>query len=130
MEDRPTCGKGLAENSVLPAALGDLMSAMAEVLATHRKALDLADPDAKREDDAYALLAEDQHRIAAALWENARKMSGYRDLPMGRHDEAVMSGKPALEAFKEYVGHEGELAALLRRRVEHDRAMLEAMGAA
>ena len=130
MEDPPTCGKGLAENSVLPAALGDLMAAMAEVLAAHRRALDLADPDAKREDEAYALLAEEQHRIAAALWENARRMCAYRDLPMGRHDEAVMSGKLSLEVFKEYVGHEGELAALLRRRVEQGRAMLEAMGPA
>ncbi|MEO6461676.1 MAG: hypothetical protein ABIP29_01225 [Candidatus Eisenbacteria bacterium] len=130
MEDRPTCGRGLAEHSVVPAALGDLVAAMADVLAAHRKALDLSDPDAKREDEAYALLAQEQHAIAAALWETARRMSSDRDLPMGRHDEAVMSGGPAVEAFKEYVGHEGDLAALLRKRVEQDRAMLEAMGAA
>jgi hypothetical protein len=32
MEHQPTCGKGLAESSVLPAKLGELTASMAESL--------------------------------------------------------------------------------------------------
>ena len=32
MHDQPTCGQGIAANSVLPAAGGDLLAAMAGVL--------------------------------------------------------------------------------------------------
>ncbi len=32
MDERPTCGEGLAQNSVLPGKLGELAAAMAENL--------------------------------------------------------------------------------------------------
>ena len=36
--DQPTCGKGLAENSILPAKLSELIAAMVENLEAHMKA--------------------------------------------------------------------------------------------
>ena len=41
-----TCGKGLAENAALPAALGTVTAAMSQVLELHMRALDLGDADA------------------------------------------------------------------------------------
>lgn len=51
--EQPTCGKGLAENSVLPAKLGELISAIAENLEAHMQALDRTDQNSRREYDAY-----------------------------------------------------------------------------
>jgi hypothetical protein len=53
--DQPTCGKGLAENSVFPATLSHLIAAMAENLAMHMKALDLTDPNSQTEHGAYEI---------------------------------------------------------------------------
>jgi hypothetical protein len=47
--DRPTCGEGLAANAVLPAKLADLMTARAEVLKRHTRALDPIDATAQKE---------------------------------------------------------------------------------
>jgi hypothetical protein len=49
MEEEPTCGKGLAEQSVLPAKLGQLMASLADNLEVHLKALDLTDENARQE---------------------------------------------------------------------------------
>jgi hypothetical protein len=43
----PTCGKGLAENSALPALMGKLLAAMVENLEAHMKALDLTDQNSR-----------------------------------------------------------------------------------
>jgi hypothetical protein len=48
-EDQPTCGKGLAESSILPAKLGNLIAAMAGNLVVHMKALDLTDSNSQAE---------------------------------------------------------------------------------
>jgi hypothetical protein len=128
METPPTCGQGLAENSVLPAKLGELTDSMAEILEIHVGALDLRDNDSRREHEAYRELAQEHRKTAAALRETARRMAGYRDLPMGAHDMGVMSSPRAVAAFENFVKLEEELAALLRRRLESDRAMLAEMG--
>jgi hypothetical protein len=130
MEDQQTCGKGLAENSVLPAKLGDLTESMAVILEIHMGALDLEDNDSRREHEAYRELVLDHRRIAAALRETARRMAGYRDLPMGRHDTSVMSSPRAVKAFEKFVKLEEDLMALLQTRGEQDRRMLEEMGRA
>ena len=130
MEDQQTCGKGLAENSVLPAKLGDLTESMAVILEIHMGALDLEDNDSRREHEAYRELVRDHRRIAAALRETARRMAGYRDLPMGRHDTSVMSSPRAVKAFEKFVKLEEDLMALLQKRVEQDRRMLEEMSRA
>jgi hypothetical protein len=117
METPQTCGQGLAENSVLPAKLGELINSMAEILEIHMGALDLQDNASRLEHEAYRELSREQRKTAAALKETARRMAGYRDLPMGAHDMSVMSSPRAVAAFENFVKLEEELAALLGDRV-------------
>jgi len=112
-----TCGQGLAENSVLPAKLGELINSMAEILEIHMGALDLQDNASRLEHEAYRELAREQRKTAAALKETARRMAGYRDLPMGAHDWSVMSSPRAVAALENFVKLEEELVALLQQRV-------------
>lgn len=130
MEDQPTCGKGLAEHSVLPAKLGELIACVAEILETHMKALDVADDNSRKEHDVYLELAREHRKIATELMATARRMAGFRDLPMGRHDEKAMAGPEALEIFERFVEREHELVGLLQKRLEQDRRMLIEMGRA
>lgn len=60
--DQQTCEKGLAENSVLPAKVGELMSAMAGNLEAHGKGLDLTDPSSQAEEDVDHQLLETMRR--------------------------------------------------------------------
>ena len=126
-EDQPTCGKGLAENSVLPAALSHLIAAMAENLATHMKALDLTDVNSQTEHAAYENLVQKLRQAAVELQWTANEMSGYRDLPMGRHDQAAMVQPEVRHAFEKFVAHKHELLALLQQTAERDRQLLEMM---
>jgi len=112
-----TCGQGLAENSVLPAKLGELINSMAEILEIHMGALDLQDNASRLEHEAYRELAREQRKTAGALKETARRMAGYRDLPMGAHDWSVMSSPRAVAALENFVKLEEELVALLQQRV-------------
>jgi hypothetical protein len=128
MDDRPTCGKGLAEHSALPAKLAELEDALAENLERHQTTLDLRDANAGREHDAYVKLAREHRTIAAQLRETARHMAGYRDLPMARHDERALADPKLLDAFETFVRVEDELLAQLRAAVERDRQMLAAVG--
>lgn len=130
MDDQSTCGKGLAEHAALPAKLGALTAAMAVVLETHMKALDLKDDNARREHDVYRRLAKEQHSIAAQLQATAMKMAGCRNLPMGKHDEKAMTGREAVSAFRTFVALEQELLAMMEKRLVEDREMLALMGAA
>jgi hypothetical protein len=41
MDQQQTCGRGLAENSLVPGKLGELAVAMVENLEAHRRALDM-----------------------------------------------------------------------------------------
>jgi hypothetical protein len=117
----------LAVNSALPAKLGELTNSMAEILEIHMGALDLQDNASRLEHEAYRELALEQRKTAAALRETARRMAGYRDLPMGAHDTKVMSSSRAVAAFENFVKLEEELVALLQQRLESDRAMLAEM---
>jgi len=128
MDDQPTCGKGLAEHSVLPAKLGELIDALAENLEVHMEALDLRDERSRQERDAYAELAQEHRQIAGRLRAVAGRMAGYRDLPMGRHDGEAMARPEVRAAFGRFVALERELLALLRERVEKDGKMLAGMG--
>ena len=69
----------------------------------------------------------EQRRNAAKLGETARRMAGYRDLPMGRHDMSVMSSRKAVEAFEKFVKLEEELLSMLEKRLVADREMLAEM---
>lgn len=125
MEEHPTtCGQGLAANARLPEAMGDLLGAMADVLADHRQALDLKDPDVRPERDAYARLVEDLRALATHTGSVARQMTAYRDLPMGAHDEARMSAPEAMAVFERFVTAERHLLQWLSSNVAAHEQML------
>ena len=124
----PTCGRGLADHSALTAKLGALVASTANNLELHMTALDLSDEKSQREFTAYRHLAQQHRAIAAQLDSTAAQMAGYRELPMGRHDMEVMGEPKMREAFSKFVIEESELCALLTKRLEEDRAMLESMG--
>jgi hypothetical protein len=69
-------------------------------------------------------LAKGHRQLASQLQATAQQMAGYRDLPMGRHDEKAMSDPKVLEAFERFVLLEQELLALLQKSVERDQKML------
>jgi hypothetical protein len=125
--DQPTCGKGLAENSVFPATLSHLIAAMAENLAMHMKALDLTDPNSQTEHGAYENLVQKLRQTAVELQWTANEMSGYRDLPMGRHDAVAMTQPEVRYAFEKFVAHKQELLTLLQQTAERDQQLLEMM---
>lgn len=127
--EQRTCGQGLAENSVLPAKVGHLLSAMAENLAVHKKALDLTDPNSHAEYDAYEGLVRELQQIASHLDQVADHMAGYRDLPMGVHDEQAMAHPIVHATFKTFVNYKRELLRLLERTREQDDKLLEIMQA-
>src|SRR5919106_3608256 len=102
---QPTCGKGLAENSVLPAKMGELIAAMVENLDAHREALDLTDQNSRKEYEAYERRVNAYRQIAIQLRSTAAEMAGYRDFPMGRHDEKAMTHPRVREAFEKFVRH-------------------------
>lgn len=125
MSEEQTCGKGLAENSMLPAKLGELISAMAGNLDAHRHALDLSDQSSRAEDQAYETLLKDLRQTAAQLSVTASEMAGYRDLAMGRHDEKALTHPRVREAFEQFVQHKRELLELLQQTEERDNQLLE-----
>lgn len=124
MDDQPTCGKGLAQNSSLPAALAELMDAMAGNLELHTKALDLTDDNARLELEAYMKLSKQLGQVATELAAAASDMTGYRNLPMARHDRAAMRDPGLLQAFERFVRREEALHELLRTRIDQHHAML------
>jgi hypothetical protein len=127
MEEQPTCGKGLAENSVLPARLGAVIAVMADVLEAHVTALDVNDETVRPEYDAYTKLVDEQRDAAARLRAIAERMAGYRGLPIGPHDEAALAGREPLEAFQSFVGMKEELRDLLAEQINRDQQMLRQM---
>jgi hypothetical protein len=128
MDDHPTCGKGLAENAVLPTKLGELTASVADILEAHMPALDLTDERSRREYEVYRLLAEGHRQTSLRLEAIGKQMAGYRELPMGRHDEKAMAAPAVVESFQRFVELEQELLTLLQRRIEQDRQMLVSMG--
>jgi hypothetical protein len=122
-----TCGKGLAENSLLPGKLGELAVAMAENLEAHMRALDMDDPFSRQEYETYVQLANEERETAALLLATANEMAGARDLPMGPHNMTVMSGPHVLEAFEKFVKIKLELFALLQQTAERDQTLLDQM---
>lgn len=119
-----TCGKGLAEHAAIPAKLGELITALADNLELHMPALVLSDPNAKLEHEAYAKLAAEHRAIAERLTAVAAHMAGYRNLPMGAHDMAVMQAPERMEAFGSYVKAERELIATLQKALARDQELL------
>lgn len=130
MENPQTCGQGLAEHSVMPATMGKLIAALAEMLDNHMEALDLTDDRSSQEYDAYSELSQAYRQIAAQLSATAQRMAGYCDLPMGRHDEEKMADPKSVQVFKHFVTLQKELLSLLQNGLERDQQMLTEMGEA
>ncbi|HZN81950.1 MAG TPA: hypothetical protein VFC01_20010 [Mycobacterium sp.] len=127
MEDPSTCGQGLSSRSPLPAKLGELLTALAQVLEAHMRALEPTDVNARKELDAYATLVTGHRDIADRLAAISEQMAGYRDLPMAPHNEASMSDTVAHKAFERFIRREQALAALLQDQLAQDEQMLRAM---
>jgi hypothetical protein len=102
-QEQPTCSEGLAENSILPAKLSNLLTAMAENLAIHMKAPDLTDQNSRTEYEAHEDLVKEFQQIAAQLEATAKRIAGYRDLPMGRHDDKAMTHPNIQMIFQSFV---------------------------
>ena len=126
--DAQTCGKGLAEHSIVPSTLAALAAAMAENLEAHQDALDVSDERARRELHAYVTLTGEFRCIANQLTAAAEHMAGYRDLPMGRHDPRAMATPTVVDAFKKLVHVEEELHRVLTNVIHQHRAILGAPG--
>ena len=124
IEQPPTCGAGLAENSALPAAISELIATLGQVLEAHRRALDLEDEDSRREDEAYRELVEQFRGVAAALRATAERMAGHSGLAMGRHRQEEMASPRVRGLYLKFVSLEQELQALLQKRFERDSALL------
>ena len=129
MEEQ-TCGRGLAENSVLPAQLAEVTEAIADNLQAHMQALELDDEAARQEHAVYLRLVEEQRQAAGRLRAVAGEMAAAHDLPMGRHDAQAMTSPEVTQAFQHLVKAKQELLALLQGTAEWDRRMLAAMGGA
>jgi hypothetical protein len=127
--EQPTCGKGLAENSVLPAKLGDVVDSMAKNLDVHLKALDLTDQNSRKEYEVYESLVNELQQAAVHLHTTANQMAGARDLPMGRHDEKAMTHPRVYETFEKFAKRKQELFALLEQTSARDDQLLETMRA-
>jgi hypothetical protein len=130
IKEQPTCGRGLAEHSALPGMLGKLVAAVGEVLAEHIKALDLEDMNSKQEYEAYKSLVHQHREIARKLEVIAREMEGYRDLPMGKHEQEVMLTDRAVVVFENYIWSKRDLLVFLKSILEFDQAILGQMNGA
>jgi hypothetical protein len=119
--EQQTCGQGLAEHSVLPARLAEVIEAMADVLRVHMQALELDDEPAREEHAVYLRLAEEQRQAAGRLRFIADEMAAARDLPMGRHDAQTMRSPEVGEAFQRFVKARQELLHLLQRMAGQDQ---------
>jgi hypothetical protein len=127
MDTEQTCGKGLAENSALPAQLADVVEAMAGNLQVHMAALELDDEPAREEHAVYLRLVEEQRQAAGRLRAVAGEMAAARDLPMGRHDSETMRSPEVGDAFRRYIQARQDLLTLLQRMAEQDQQLLAQM---
>ncbi|HWC41218.1 MAG TPA: hypothetical protein VHK02_04455 [Actinomycetota bacterium] len=127
MDEQQTCGRGLAEHSVLPERLAEVIEAMADNLRVHMQALELDDEPAREEHAVYLRLAEEQRQAAGRLRAIAGEMAAARDLPMGRHDLQALTSPEVADAFRHFVGAKQELAATLQAMAEEDERLLAAM---
>jgi hypothetical protein len=122
-----TCGQGLAERAPLPVKLAELISALARNLELHQPTLDTTDASSRRELEAYRKLERAYRNVAAELRAAGEQMAGYRDLPMGKHDERRLADPKLADAFDAFVKRERETLDLLQTLLDRDETMLRAM---
>jgi hypothetical protein len=129
VEEQHTCGRGLAQNTVVPAALAAVAAGLAQNLEVHVRALDPGDAAAAQEQGVYERVAHSLRSAAADLQAAAVEMASAADLPMGAHDMAAITTTDALGAFEGYVAAEDDLRRLLDARREDNEQMLTAIRA-
>jgi hypothetical protein len=127
MDEQQTCGKGVAENSALPAQLADVVEAMAGNLQVHMAALELDDEPAREEHAVYLRLVEEQRQAAGRLRAVAGEMAAARDLPRGRHDSETMRSPEVGDAFRRFIKAKQDLLTLLQRMADQDQQLLAQM---
>jgi hypothetical protein len=127
VEEQPSCGSGLAQNSVVPAALAAVTVSLAENLEVHTRALEPGDAAAAQEQGVYERVARSLRSAATDLQAAAAEMASAVDLPMGAHDMAAITTTDVLAAFESYVAAEDNLRRLLEGRREENELMLTAI---
>jgi len=127
MKEQQTCGKGLAEHSILPAKLAELIASTAKNLELHMETLDLTDSNSRREYEVYQKLVKEHQEISTRLKKIATEMQGYFDLPMGKHDQKKLSDPVVIDAFRRYASLEQEVLTILNKQVEQDQEMIAEM---
>jgi hypothetical protein len=124
MSEQQTCGKGLAARSALPSKVADLMNGMAEILGFHQKSIDSSDANGRAELATYVRLEGHFRTLAKLLRSTGDEMATARDLPMARHDVALLGSPENRAIFERFIRMEGELLALLQSSVEQDNVIL------
>jgi hypothetical protein len=127
MDERLTCGSGLADQAGVPARIADMMAAVAATLEAHTAALDVEDENARVERRVYDRLADAHRRIVAELLAVREQMAGAYDLAPAKHDQEALVSPAAVTAHERYVYAEQALLDLLQARVDRDRRLLHAM---
>ena len=129
VEEEPTCGRGLAQNTVVPAGLAAVAEGLARNLELHMRALHPSDAGAAQEREVYERIAQGLRSAAADLQTAAAEMASAVDLPMGTHDMAAITTTAVLDAFRSYVVAEDDLQRLLAARRADNQQMLTAIQA-
>jgi len=129
VEEQHTCGRGLAQNTVVPAALAAVATGLAQNLEVHVRALAPGDAAAAQEQRVYERVAHSLRSAAADLQAAAAEMASAVDLPMGAHDMSAMATTDALGAFESYVAAGDDLRRLLDAQHEENEQMLTAIRA-
>lgn len=127
MSTESTCGQGLAAHSDCVECLAEVALGIADVLDHHQRALDLTDEAACAEHHTYVTLALELRAVAVQIAQSARRMAAARDLPMGRHDVAVMGGVDARAALSRLVHAERALQGRLVTQAGQHERLLAAM---
>ncbi len=127
VEEEPTCGRGLAQNAVVPAGLAAVAAGLAQNLEIHTRALNLSDAATVREREVYERVAHSLRSAATDLQTAATEMASAVDLPMGAHDMAVITTPDVLDAFARYVAAEDDLRRTLDAQHVDNEQMLVAM---
>lgn len=129
MEEEPTCGRGLAQSSVVPSALAAVAARLAQNLEVHTRALDPGDAAAAQERGVYERIAHSLRSAAADLQAAAAEMASAAGLPMGAHNMAAITTTDVLDAFEGYVAAEDDLRRMLDARRADNEQMLTAIRA-
>jgi hypothetical protein len=113
-------------HSLFHEKLAELMATVGKNLELHVASIDPRDVASRPEYEAYTSLVEQHRDLGELLRSTAEEMASYSDLPLANHDPTVLSSPAVMDAFRELILRQEELAAMLEAWVERDRTMLDA----